>query len=169
MIAYIPKGILTKIQKACFTFLWTVSKQNKGIPLVKWNIIAQPKVIGGWGIKNLPLFTKALAAKSLWRLIKNADSLWGRVVCSKYLTNMEITDWIRSPNKTYKHGSVGWKAMVLAFPLIGTWIAWELGNEKSIRIGLDPWAGEGEKYRIPQTILKNLGDQRCYKLADAKN
>ena len=122
-IAYIPKGIFTNIWKECFTFLWIASKQNKGIPLVKWNIIAYPKEIGGGGIKNLPLFTKALAAKSLWRLIKNTDSLWGKVVCSKYLTNMEIIEWIRSPNKNYKNGSVGWKAMVLAFPLIGTWIA----------------------------------------------
>ena len=91
-IAYIPKGILTKIRKKCFTFLWIANKQNNGIPLVKWINIAQPKEIGGWGIKNLPLFTKALEAKSLWRLIQNMDSLWGKVVCSKYCSNMEITD-----------------------------------------------------------------------------
>ena len=74
------------------------------------------------------------------------------MVCSKYLINMETTDWIRSPNKTYKNGSVGWKAMVLAFPLIGTWIAWEIGNGKSIRIGMDPCTREGEEYRIPQIV-----------------
>ena len=107
------------------------------MPLVKWINIAQPKEIGGWGIKNLPLFTKALVDKSLWRLIQDTDSLWGRVVCSKYCSNMEIIDWIRIPNKSFKNGSVGWKSMVLTFPLIGTWIAWEIGNGKSIRIGLD--------------------------------
>ena len=48
--------------------------------------------------------------------------------------------------------------MVLAFPLIGTWIAWEIGNGKSIRIGLDPWARVGEEYRIPKRVLKNPGD-----------
>ena len=91
-IAYIPKGILTKIRKKCFAFLWTASKQNNGIPLVKWTNIDLPKEIGGWGIKNLPLFTKALAAKYIWILIQNTYPLWGRVVCSKYCSNMEIID-----------------------------------------------------------------------------
>ena len=81
---------------------------------------------------------------------------------------MEITDWIRSPNKTFKNGSVGWKSMVLAFPLIGTWIAWEIGNGKSIRIGLEPWAGAGEDYRLPQLVLNKLGEQRCHKLTNAQ-
>ena len=58
--------------------------------------------------------------------------------------------------------------MVLAFPLIGTWIAWEIGNGRSIRLGLDPWAGAGENYRLPQLVLNKLGEQRCYKLVDAQ-
>ena len=129
------------------------------MPLVKWTNIAQPKETGGWGIKNLPLFTKALEAKSLWRPTQNTNSLWGTVVCSKYFSNMEIIDWIRIPNKTFKNGSVGRKSMVLAFPLIGTWIAWGIGNGKSIRIGLDPWAGVGEDYKLPQMGLNKLGEQ----------
>ena len=56
--------------------------------------------------------------------------------------------------------------MVLAFPLIGMWIAWEIGNGKSI--GLDPWAGAGEDYRLPQLVQNKLGEQRCYKIADAQ-
>ena len=81
---------------------------------------------------------------------------------------MEITDWIKIPNKSFKNGSVGWKSMVLAFPLIGTWIAWGIGNGKSIRICLDPWAKAGHDYKLPQTVLNKLGEQRCYKLVDAK-
>ena len=46
-IAYIPKGILTKIRKLCFSFLWTASKQNDGISLVKWKTLALPKKLGG--------------------------------------------------------------------------------------------------------------------------
>ena len=33
-IAYIPKGILTKIWKKCFSFLWTSSKQIMAFPWV---------------------------------------------------------------------------------------------------------------------------------------
>ena len=47
-IAYIPKGILTKIRKKCFSFLWTASKQNNDISLSKWTSLALPKDLGGW-------------------------------------------------------------------------------------------------------------------------
>ena len=58
--------------------------------------------------------------------------------------------------------------MVLAFPLIGNWIAWEIGNEKSVKIGEDPWAGAGEDYKFPTTVVNKLRERRCFKLADAK-
>ena len=82
-IAYIPKAILTKKRKMCFLFLWTLSKKNEGTPLTKWKTIALPKELGGWGIKNPMLFCRALAAKSLWRIFQNTNTLWGRVMCSK--------------------------------------------------------------------------------------
>ena len=75
-IAYIPKGILTKIRKLCFSFLWTASKQSEGIALANWKTLAKPKKLGGWGIKNIDLFSKALAAKTLWRFIQNLEALW---------------------------------------------------------------------------------------------
>ena len=131
-IAYIPKGILTKIRKMCFSFLWTTSKKSEGIPLAKWKFIAKPKELGGWGIKNLELFNKALAAKTMWRCIQNPESLWGRVIISKYYPGNNITEWMRSPEKTHKNGSIGWKAMTLAYPLIGKWIAWKIGNGSQV-------------------------------------
>ena len=63
---------------------WTASKKAEGIPLVKWTTIVLPKSKGGWGIKNPDLFCKALAAKCLWRMVENLDSLWGRTMRVKY-------------------------------------------------------------------------------------
>ena len=103
----------------CFSFLWTASKQNDGIALVKWKTLAMPKKLGGWGIKNLDMFTKALAAKTLWRLIQYLEKLWSRVIWAKYCPDGIITEWLRNPNKTFRGGSIGWKALVLAYPLIG--------------------------------------------------
>ena len=50
--------------------------------------------------------------------------------------------------------------MVLAFPLIGNWIAWEIGNGRSVRIGIDPYDGAREDYRIPPSVLNKLNEQR---------
>ena len=122
-IAYIPKGILQKLRKKLFSFPWSAKRHAEGIPLAKWQFISSPKELGGWGIKNLFLFCQSLAAKALWRLIKNPDSLWGKLLSSKYFPNESIHEWIRKRDRTYKNGSIGWKALVLAFPLVGNWLA----------------------------------------------
>lgn len=43
-------------------------KRKPKHPLVKWESTAKPKLKEGWGLKDLPLFSKALIAKSLWRM-----------------------------------------------------------------------------------------------------
>jgi hypothetical protein len=47
--------------------------------LVNWKRIAKPKKTGGWGIKNIFSFGKALAAKSLWRCLM-VPGLWHEVI-----------------------------------------------------------------------------------------
>jgi hypothetical protein len=39
-IASVPKGILLKIRKASFQFLWSRSGRRRGIMLVKWNKVS---------------------------------------------------------------------------------------------------------------------------------
>jgi hypothetical protein len=41
-LVFITKNILNRIQKKCFSFLWTREKKE-GITLVKWNPLAKPK------------------------------------------------------------------------------------------------------------------------------
>ena len=94
-IAYILKGILQKLRKNFFSFLWSSNRHSERIPLARWKLLASPKDLGGWGIKNPFLFYQTLAAKTLWHLIKNPDSLWGKVLISKYFPNGSIQDWIR--------------------------------------------------------------------------
>ena len=64
-LTYIPKGILEKNQENSLKFLWSINNEKEGIPLVKWQVIVQPKEMGRWDLKNIPLFEKALVAKSV--------------------------------------------------------------------------------------------------------
>jgi hypothetical protein len=43
------------------------------------------QIVGGWGLKNVFYFSKALAAKFVWRLI-TTDSLWTKVISHKYIS-----------------------------------------------------------------------------------
>ena len=66
---WIPVGILDRIRKICFKCLWSGKYEAFGLPWSSWKVLANPKSLGGWGLKIPALFAKSLAAKSVWNLI----------------------------------------------------------------------------------------------------
>ena len=78
-LSWIPKDVLEKALKLCFSFLWRGKKDKQVMPWVRWSCISLPKALGGWGLKNIFLFSKALAAKVPCCLI-SIHSLWMEVV-----------------------------------------------------------------------------------------
>jgi len=92
------------------------------VPWVIWECVALPKALGGWGLKNMFLFTKALAGKGVWRLL-TTTSLWTRVVHMKYIAPLSLLDWVRSENKRKMGTSIIWKVVTLSFDLIGKGLA----------------------------------------------
>eukprot|EP01018_Ginkgo_biloba_P002192 Gb_33330 [translate_table: standard] len=160
------KGVLEKIRKLSFRFLWSGNSENESIPLVKWQTIATPKSLGGWWLKNIHLFGKALAAKGVWRLI-SSKGLWRQVLAQKYIAPDSIKDWIRSPSKKLHCVSIVWKVIVLAFPLVRKWLVWSVGNENRMRIGVDPWAGCGGVFRLYENLVNSLHGKGIYFLHQA--
>ena len=69
--------------------------------------------------------------------------------------------------KRTKNGSIGWKSLVLAFPLVGNWLAWLVGNGRKIRVGEDPWLGVGERYKISEGLVSKLRSLGIYNLNQA--
>jgi hypothetical protein len=124
-IENIPKGMLTQVRKLCFPFLWFGKKEVDGIPLVRWMKLAMPKQLGGWGIKNIFTFSKALETKRLWRLIYN-QMLWGNVMLTKYMAGSPFEEWFCRPKNLVTNSTIVWKIMVDAFPLIGEWEVWKI-------------------------------------------
>jgi hypothetical protein len=53
-----PKGVLERIRRLCYMFIWSRDQEKKGIVLVSWKKLALPKAQGGWGLKNIFLFLR---------------------------------------------------------------------------------------------------------------
>jgi hypothetical protein len=70
-LALIPKGVLEKVRKINFKFMWDGSQDHFVLPWVKWESLAAPKALGEWGLKNISLFSKVLVEKSIWRLVSS--------------------------------------------------------------------------------------------------
>ena len=79
-LTWIPKGILEKIRRLCFSFLWSGSADRRTMPWVGSEKIALPKALGGWGLKNIFLFAKALEPGRVlrsMRLFRSGGGLGG--------------------------------------------------------------------------------------------
>jgi len=157
-LVWIPKGILESYRKACFRFLWSGKKESQVTPWVKWEKIARPKEKGGWGLKNIFLFSRALAAKVGWRML-STPSLWQKVVVQKYIAPASVESWIRNPVKNKQGISVVWKAVINSFSVISNKLAWKIGNGEKIRIGVDPWQGRSSHHLMAPRIIEALEDR----------
>jgi hypothetical protein len=99
LLAYIPKGVLTSIREICFNYLWKNSVEFLGSYLVTHKKLSKPKSLGGWGLKDLYSFGKALEGKSLWVFI-TWDNLWRCILIDKYICLYSIIEWIRCSDKS---------------------------------------------------------------------
>jgi hypothetical protein len=157
-LSWIPKGILEKIQKLCFAFLWRGNKDYNMMARVHWERIAIPKALGGWGLKNIFMFSTTLATKVSWCLI-HTHNLWTQVVTQKYIAPFSILEWVRNPDKSRNGSSRMWKAMVQAYALVGNGIIWRICNGRQVCLGMDPWVGCGRDLFLHEEVRELLADR----------
>eukprot|EP00253_Pinus_taeda_P029159 PITA_29159 len=156
-LTWIPKGILNRLQHICSRFLWAGQQPGRLFAWVKWDTIAKPKCWGGWGIKKLDLFAKALVEKLGWQLL-TSESLWTRVAYAKYINPLNVLDWFCSQQKSH-NVSIIWKAVINTIPLLRDGLTWHIREGNSVHIGMDPWVGCGNAHRLPVDIIRHLNDR----------
>ena len=158
-------GILEKIRKLCFKFLWSGNKEYFGLPWTSWKTLACPKSLGGWGLKSPIIFAKSLAAKSVWNVI-NGLGLWAHIVLQKYVHPMSLLDWIRSSVKHKRSMSICWKAVPWSFDIISNNLVWKIGSGAVVRLGLDPWVGCKWRHHLPPLVIEKLHSYGFFSLKD---
>ena len=90
----IPKSVLNSIGKRMFSFLWSGNFFIEGMHLASWKNLEKAKKTGGWGLKNMYSFGKALAAKIIWRCLM-LSGLWHEVMIKKYIKKKIVEEWFR--------------------------------------------------------------------------
>jgi hypothetical protein len=107
--------------------------------------------------KHKFILSKALAAKSSWRLI-TSKNLLTRVVYHKYILLEYIEEWIQNPTKRISNCTIIWKALIHSFSLIGEGLAWRRGKGKIFIIGADPWPRNGIIHIIHNDLVLHLNE-----------
>eukprot|EP00253_Pinus_taeda_P027166 PITA_27166 len=157
-LAWIPRNILGRLQQICNRYLWNGSQDKRLFAWIGWKKISLPKKWGGWGLKELPEFAKALAAKMGWTLLTK-QNLWTQVVYHKYIWPLSILEWARLPSWSSAGVSSVWKALLLSLPLIRNNLAWRINDGWSGRIGLDPWINSGGRHILNPDLILHLQAQ----------
>jgi hypothetical protein len=93
--------------------------------------------------------------QNVWRLL-DGNGLWIKVIQHKYIKPESVEEWVRNPVKKWKNASIIWKAMVIVFPLIVKNLIWKVGKGSKVQIGLDPWVGSGESFRLSEALIDKL-------------
>ena len=144
-------------------------QERRGNSISEMDHHSPPQIQRRLGEKNAELFSKAIASKYMWHMIENPESLWGSTMRVKYYRKSLKEEQFILLAKTHKGGSICWKSLVLEFPLIRNWVAWKIGNGRSIHIGWDPWVGSGENFRLTNHLITQLVDRGVRMLADASS
>uniref|UniRef100_M4DVU8 Reverse transcriptase zinc-binding domain-containing protein n=1 Tax=Brassica campestris TaxID=3711 RepID=M4DVU8_BRACM len=130
----IPISLCKRIQSILTRFWWDSSPDVHKIAWVAWNIMAQPKYLGGLGFKNFVDYNDSLLAKLGWRIMHNPDSLLTKVLKGKYFPDCSF---LESSVKT--GASHGWTSVMAGKAVLEKGLGYLVGNGENIKVWSDPW------------------------------
>jgi hypothetical protein len=90
---------------------------SKHYHLCRWEVLARPKHLGGWGLHNIYSFNKALTVLTLWRVLTK-KGLWKKILKEKYFPHLSVSSWLKSVNLNYSSASKIWTSLVKVVPLL---------------------------------------------------
>ncbi|KAK3230765.1 hypothetical protein Dsin_002646 [Dipteronia sinensis] len=104
----LPQALIKEIHRLCSRFWWGGNEKHTKIHWCTWKHLCKPKGEGGLGFQDLEISNRALLAKQCLRLLKNPNSLAGRVPKSCYYNEGSILDATLKAN-----GSYVWNSLIL--------------------------------------------------------
>ncbi|KAL0698003.1 hypothetical protein Bca4012_054125 [Brassica carinata] len=130
----LPVSLCKRIQSVLTRFWWDGADEKKKICWVAWDKLAQPKSLGGLGIRDLQMFNQALLAKLSWRIVTEPSCLLARVLLGKYCHGKHFLD-VATPQAC----SHGWRGILHGRDLLTENLGKAVGNGQTIRLWKDSW------------------------------
>ncbi|VAI33703.1 unnamed protein product [Triticum turgidum subsp. durum] len=156
----LPRGLCEHLNKLIRKFWWG-SKEGKRKPhWVSWQIMTQPKGMGGLGFKDFELFNLAMLARQAWRLLQHPNTLCARILRSIYHPQSDILE-----AQLGGHPSQVWRAVIEGRDTLKQGLIRRIGNEETTYIWRDNWIPREEMLR-PYGCLATHPPARVSELID---
>lgn len=105
-----PKNFCSKICSSIARFWWKSKDWYRRIHWKSWESLTSHKYEGGLGFKDFALMNSSLLAKQAWRVVKNPNALWVKVLKALYFPDSDFLKAIRGCNVSWV-----WSFMVGGF------------------------------------------------------
>ena len=143
----LPKTTCDSLASAIANFWWSSSEDKRKIHWVIWEHICLSKEDGGLGFRDIEVFNQALLAKRAWLVLQNPNSLYSRVMKSKYF---EKEDFL-STTLTSKP-SFAWRSLLHGRDVLVKGLDKMVGNGSSLYVWTDSWIKDGH---LRRPLIKN--------------
>lgn len=88
--AKIPQGVVKKLTSIIRSFFWGKQVGDRYLAYLARDTIMAPTRLGGLGIRDLERMNDSLLMKALWKVAKEEEALWVKIIRAKYLPKSEL-------------------------------------------------------------------------------
>ncbi|KAK9757360.1 hypothetical protein RND81_01G157000 [Saponaria officinalis] len=94
----LPKIVVNQINKMCRNFFWSSDTRTR-LVFKSWSSMCLPRTEGGFDIREILAWNKALLAKLLWNLDRKSSGIWVTWIHAYYLNKADI--WRIAPSSVH--------------------------------------------------------------------
>lgn len=132
--AKIPQGVVKKLTSIIRSFFWGKQVGDRYLAYLARDTIMAPTRLGGLGIRDLERMNDSLLMKALWKVAKEEEALWVKIIRAKYLPRSEV--W--SSKRTYLCMPL-WRNLMSLRPKLLPMLAWKIGDGSTCKVYGQPW------------------------------
>ena len=138
----LPRGLCQHINRLLRKFWWGSKKGERRTAWVSWDVMSQPKYMGGMGFRDIELFNLALLARQAWRLLQEPLSLSARILKAVYYPACSVLD-----AELGKNPSQVWRSIVEGRDTLKLGLIKRIGTGDGTHIWHDNWIPRDFKLR----------------------
>jgi len=99
----------------------------------------------------------------MWKAIMGT-SIWSRVIRAKYMSNQDMTFWIRQRQIGSSNGSMIWRGFQKMEPFFRKNLIWKFQTGSKIMIGIDDFAGAEEFFFFQYPAVESITQQGSFSM-----
>ncbi|XP_021770766.1 uncharacterized protein LOC110734956 [Chenopodium quinoa] len=126
----LPNAVLEELERSCRRFLWNKVDKAHYLPRTSWDKVCLPLGLGGLGMRNLKNWNLVFMDKLGWRIIKEPDKLWVKILHARYFKRSTFLNCI--PNSS---DSPLWRDILKGKELLMKGITYRTGMERTFVFG----------------------------------